>query len=69
MLGENAGHRPRLHKLFLKGLAVAAGQRRVMMTPFKSPKRKARTRMEADAAANADSAMNRVKTLPTNVRY
>jgi len=31
MLGENAGHRPRLHKLFLKGLAVAAGQRWVMM--------------------------------------
>jgi hypothetical protein len=25
--------------------------------------------MEADAAANADGAMNRVKTLPTNVGY
>jgi len=25
--------------------------------------------MEADAAAKDDSAMNRVKTLPTNVRY
>jgi hypothetical protein len=68
-LGENAGHRPRLHKLFLKGLAVAAGQRWVMMTPLQIAEAQKLPREWKPTPQPTPQRMNRVKTLPTNVRY
>jgi hypothetical protein len=40
-LGENVRHRPRLRKLFRERLAVAAGQRHVMVLPGHGPHKSA----------------------------